>query len=208
MTARALLCTLPLLLGAACSTASLPQIEPPLRAADFADEGALQDSSAGTPIAFYANPALSPTVLEVSTGLGTTQLHVGVWTLELARQLNQALARRSRFDERFGELAPEVFAHEVENGDLIFAWKEPEDFAERTRRMRIVRLQTTQVAAEAETGGVSASGKLQVTLPDNSKLTVTCDVPPGKHWPQRLYTCFGERLMGNPTFWQAVSLLP
>lgn len=208
MIARTFLCMMPMLLGAACSTASLPQVEPPLRSADFADEGALQDSSAASPIAFYANPAASPTVIEVSTGLGATELHAGFWTLELARQLNHALARQSRFDERFGEFGAEVFAHEVENGDLVFKWTEPEDFAERTRRVRLVRLRTTEVKAEAETGGVSATGKLQVTLPDSSQLTIHCEIGPGRHWPQRLYTCFGERLMGNPTFWRAVALLP
>jgi len=199
---------LSLVLLSACATLSLPRVEPPIKAESFTDEGALRDASKGFPVAFYANPGQKPEVLEVDGGLGSTQLHAAQWTTELARQLNRAVAKLGRFDDRFAPFSQQIFAHEVTDGDMRFPWREPASFAADVERVRLVRLHTLTVTARAETGGMSAAGTIEASLPNGWGHIYACEVAPGPNWQQRLFTCLGEKVVGDTAFWTAVATIP
>lgn len=189
------------LLGLGCATTSSPRVGDPIPVERLTETGAMVDASRGYPVAFYANPADQPEVLELDLGLGGTHLQARDWALDLARSLNLVVAKVSLFDERFKAFTPQIFAHDVDNGDRQYKWREPEggvDF----QNTRVARLKLKSFKAAGVTGGVETRSVVEVSIGGFSR-AYGCEKLSASSWDVEAFTCLAEKILGDPEFWKA-----
>ena len=166
----------------------------------------MSDASRGFPVAFYVNPGAEPQTVEVDAGLGTTRVHAAQWLADLARVMNVALAQVSRFDERFLPWSQQVYAHDIEDGDRVYKWREPAGGIDvgkaRVARMRLIELKSAGSTSEGQTAQIV----VEVAVGDSVRM-YACEKSSPK-WELEAFTCAGEKILGDPKFWQAVALTP
>jgi len=186
-----------------CAVASLPRTETPLPIQKFTEAPAMADASRGFPLVFYANPAGDPEILALDTGMGTTNVHASQWLTELARSLNVALAKVTLFDERFKALSQQVFEYELNNGDIVYSYREPKngpDFG----TLRVARLRLKELKTSTNEEGVSAMITIEVSLPSGFIKFYACEAA-GKQWVRDVFACAGEKILNDTMFWKGVA---
>ena len=192
-------------LGAACGGASMPRIADPLPVQQFQDVGAMADASRGFPAAFYANPGNSPEVIELPAG---GRIHGAQWMVELARTMNVALSKATLFDDRFKPLAQQVFNYDVDNGDVVYAWREPAagpDFG----GARVVTLKLKDFKTVSSLGeGITGQATVEVNILGSGFTKYYACEKTGQKWDRDTFTCVGERILGDPSFWKGVASAP
>lgn len=197
-------CTFALLfLSTGCAVSSLPRTETPLPIQKFAEVPAMADASRGYPLVFYANPGDDPEFLNLDTGMGTTRVFGAQWMTELARSLNMALARVTLYDERFKPVSPQVFEYDIQNGDIIYHYREPPGGAD-FGRVRIARLKLKEITTASSEEGVTARITVEVSLKSGFIKFYACEAA-GEHWDRGIFACAGEKILADPMFWKGVS---
>lgn len=195
------------LLLPACSAAMLPRVNDDLQLNAAANQGAAHDASRGFPIAFYANPGQDPETVEVSHGLGTIRFAGAQWVTELARQLNKAIAKVTLFDQRFAPISQQVFAYDVSDGDLSYAWREPvEGLSTGGMHMRIAKLRLDNFKTAATSEGVVATASVELNLGAYRQI-YSCEKA-GERWDREVFSCLGQKILGDASLWQAAQGMP
>jgi hypothetical protein len=195
----------PLLLLGGCGTTLRPRTSDPIPVEKFLGVAAMQDASRGFPVGFYAHPGGPPETVDVNVGVGGAELYVAQWLTDLARAMNVALAKVTRFDERFKPIAQQVFLSEISNGDVTYAYRAPEggpDFA--TARVAVLRFVDFRTTSAAD--GVVAEIAVQVDLGAFHK-AYGCEAR-GASWDLKAFTCIGERILDDGAFWSAARAIP
>lgn len=191
-----------LLLTCGCASLVQPRVNDDLKLNSVAGTGATHDASRGFPIAFYSNPGQDPEEVTVDHGLGPTRVRVAQWVTELARQLNIAIAKVSLFDQRFSAVSQQVYAYEVSDGDLSFAWREPvEGIPLSGERPRIAKLRLNGMTTASTSEGVVATASVEVNLGGFRKV-YACERA-GERWDRAVFGCLGEQILSDTLLWQA-----
>jgi hypothetical protein len=201
LTPATLLATLALWLCSGCAVVLAPQAARPIANDKMRQQGAMADSPQAHKVAFFANPGAAPERIAVNLGIGGTHVLAAQWTTWLAYHLNQAVAYMQRYDTDFQELGASVFAREVVNGDVIFAWRPAEGQRLGSARAAVLRL--TRLEAAASTDGVVARGWLEVSLGDFLQVYAAEVITP-TDWMNALMERLGTQVLGDPKFWLAV----
>ena len=191
-----------LALSVACGSVVQPRVNDDLALNAAASRGATHDASRGFPIAFYANPGQDPEDVEVNHGLGPTRVRVAQWVTELARQLNIAIARVSLFDQRFSAVSQQVYAYDVSDGDLSFAWREPKEGLQLSgERPRIAKLRLNGLRTTSTSEGVVVVASVELQLGTYRKI-YDCEKA-GERWDRTVFGCLGEQILSDPLLWKA-----
>jgi hypothetical protein len=196
-----------LMLATGCASTMMPRVNDDLELNKAVLHGATVDATRGFPIAFYANPAQDPEYVELDHALGATRIAGAQWVTELARQMDNAIAKVSLFDQRFSPISQQVFAYDVSNGDLSFAWREPADGLPTAGihiRIAHMRLDSFKTSATAE--GVHVMASIEVKLGDYREV-YTCERA-GDRWERAVFACLGEKILGDAKLWKAAQSLP
>lgn len=172
----------------------------------MANQGAMADASRAYRVAFFADPAGSPEMLEVSAGLGGSRVLAAQWTTELARLMNRVIAKVSLFDERFQELAVEIFNHEVQDGDVVYKWRLPKAGLN-VGRARVATLVLKELKTTSGSEGISGQALIEVTMTGFVHM-YTCEATGRDDWLARTMACLGEKVLGDPSFWKGVQAVP
>ncbi len=189
----------------ACGAASQPRYGTPIAQERFRELGAVTDASRAFPVAFLATPGDKPQTVDVDAGLGGTKVATAQWMTELARTMNTAMAKIGLFDDRFQPIAQELFRYEVDAGDIIYGWKQPAGFT--TGTARVARLQLRDLKAHSDSDGVTALIHVQVDMTGFTKV-YQCEKTATSLWDREVFTCVGEKILGDPKFWQAATFVP
>jgi hypothetical protein len=189
----------------ACGTASQPRYGTPMDQKRFQDLGAVTDASRAFPVAFMATPRDQPEFVEVDAGLGGTKVATAQWLTELARVMNTSMAKIGLFDDRFQPIAQELFRYEVESGDMVYGWKQPEGFT--TGSARLARLHLRDLKAHSDSDGVTALIHVQVDMTGFTKI-YECEKTSASLWDREVFACVGEKILGDPKLWQAATFVP
>lgn len=190
-----------------CGAVMQPRVNDDLGFNSAVLSGAPVDASRGFPIAFYANPGQDPEVVELDHGIGTTRVAGAQWVTELARQLDRAIAKVSLYDERFSSIAQQVFAYEVSNGDLSYAWREPSDGLPTTGiHVRIARLRLDSFKTTSTAEGVHVSASVELNLGEFRQI-YACERA-GERWDRAIFACLGDKILGDPAVWKAAQAMP
>ncbi len=190
-----------------CGSVMQPRVNDDLGLNAAVLSGAPVDASRGFPIAFYANPGQDPEFVEVDHAIGTTKVAGALWVTELARQLDRAAAKVSLYDERFSPIAQQVFAYEVSNGDLSYAWREPAEGLPTTGiHVRVAHLRLDGLKTDSTGEGVRVSASVELKLGDFHK-TYACERA-GERWDRAVFACLGEAILGDSALWHAAQAMP
>lgn len=188
-----------LLQTAACGTASQPRTNDAMPIEKFQTLGPVADASRAFPLAFYANPVGPPEFVDVDKGLGGTKVATGAWLTELARNMNKAMAQVSLYDARFLEQATAVFQYDVENGDIVYRYREPAEGLKtkaRVAKMKLVSLKTSSGA-----DGTTVVIHVEVQLGTFVHI-YGCEVTDIR-WDAAAFACIGEKVLGDASLWKA-----
>ncbi len=202
------LCAIFLLaLATACGSVMQPRVNDDLGFNAAVLTGATVDASRGFPIAFYANPGQDPEIVELEHGIGTTRVAGAQWVTELARQLDRAIAKVSLYDDRFSTVAQQVFAYDVSNGDLSYAWREPADgLPTNGIHVRIARLRLDSFKTTSTGEGVHVAASVELKLGDFRQI-YACERA-GERWDRAVFACLGEKILGDSALWKAAQATP
>lgn len=194
-------------LATGCGAAMQPRDTDDLRLHPAVLHGAPVDASRGFPIAFYANPGQDPEYLDLDHGIGGVRFAGAQWVTELARQLDKAIAKVSLYDERFSPIAQQVFAYDVSNGDLTYSWREPPaGLPTNGIHVRLARLRLDTFKTSSTSEGVHVSASVELKLGD-FKAVYSCERA-GERWDREIFTCLGEKILGDSAMWKAAQTLP
>jgi hypothetical protein len=192
------------LLCVACGGTSVPRVADPVPVQALLDVGAMADASRAFPVAFYANPGEAPEIRDLASGA----IQGSQWLTELARNMNVALAKAGLFDERFTPLSQQVFNYEVESGDVIYKWREPAG-GPQFLGVRVAKLSLKEFKAAAGLGeAVTAQATVEVTIPSSGFAKFYACEKTSAKWDREVFTCIGERILGDPGFWKGVEAAP
>ncbi len=190
-----------------CASVLQPRVNDDLGLNAAVLHGAVVDASRGFPIAFYANPGQDPEMVELEHTIGTTKVAGALWVTELARQLDRAIAKVSLYDERFSPVAQQVFAYDVSNGDLIYAWREPADGLPTSGiHVRVARLRLDSFKTTSTGEGVHVTASVELKLGDYRQV-YTCERA-GERWDREVFACLGEQILGDAALWHAAQAMP
>lgn len=206
-TMRLLLLSLLSVVGLGCGSVMQPRVNDDLGLNNAVLHGATVDASRGFPLAFYANPGQDPEFVDLDHGFGNTRVAGAAWVTELARQLDNAIAKVSLYDQRFSALAQQVFASEVSNGDLSYAWHEPaEGLQTLGSNVRIARLRLDSFKTQSTGEGIHVTASVELKLGD-FKQTYTCERA-GERWDRAVFACLGEKILSDARLWKAAAAMP
>lgn len=183
----------------ACGSASQPRTNDAMPIEKYQTLGPVADASRAFPLAFYANPIGPPEFVDVDKGLGGTKVAAGAWLTELARNMNKALAQVSLYDARFLEQASAVFQYDVENGDILYRYREPAEGLKtkaRVAKMKLVSLKTSSGA-----DGTTVLIHVEVQLGTFVHI-YGCEIT-NVRWDAAAFACIGEKVLGDASLWKA-----
>lgn len=183
----------------ACATPAQPRTSHPVPFEQFVEIGAVIDASRAFPVAFYADPAAKPRIVDVEG----QDLHASDWLTHLAKRMNQALAKVSLYDARFMPIAQTIFREELHAGRYTYPYEHAAQDLQKTRvpariaALRFVSANRVRVAADS---GVKVVVELR--LADLTRLYSFEST--GSNWDLDCFTGIARKILGDVRFWEAV----
>jgi len=188
---------------AACGPRAQPRTSHPVKWREFTAIGGMVDASRGFPLAFYADPAAKPRIVDVDG----TELYASDWMTHIAKRMNQALAKVSLYDTRFMPVAQKLFSDKLINGAYTYPYrgasKEMQTSALHAR-IAVLKFQSAApVTIVAESGY-----KVVVELKMFSMTRLYMHEATGSHWDKTCFEEIARKILSDGRFWKAVKAAP
>lgn len=194
--------------AAGCTQTLQPRTSAELPYKGYKKLGAVADASRAYPLAFYADPTLAPTELEVGFGLAGAKVLAAQWLTHLAAKMNQALHEVGLYDRRFAGFAHQVFRNQLSSGDYVYLFKDDgsikrdiEVSGARLAKLRIKSMTTVTVGSERMvrlTVEVTIGGLPRMYQADGAR----------GNWDQQCFDGIARKILSDPGFWRVVAQSP
>ena len=189
------------LLCSGCGATLSPRTSATLAWTEWAESGAMVDASRAHPVAFWANPSRSPTVVDV----GGAEFAAGQWLTHLALRMNQAIRSKTLFDSRFAAVGPKLFAWELAAGRYTYTYH---DTAAKTAalvaRSRARAVELRLISAKRLQLGADTGVRLLVAATGGGRTrNYTAETTQSHAWDVTCMDQIARKILGDPNFWAA-----